>query len=886
MKKLLMLMVVLTMCLALPVMAATTVLYDNFDSHTDGVLTGQSAPTGQTWAAWASYTSNDVGSAYGRTGKGAAMAVDWSDRLNKIPLGTTLTGADDEETVVLSFNGYREFTGAYGSAADTRQQVRIEDTVSGNYIQVRWQGIQDTYNSGIQVEGLGFSALVDSYRSGWVNFELKVNLSSGAIILSWYDIDNSDNKGSYYIGSFDTGTYAFAPDGVSINQRKVAVPSMGLDNLTVKTIHEPTVVVLDEDFDDYTDGDLDGQTATNGQVWDTYSTYYGQVGSGDQARSGKGIAPVAGDWKSAIDDLSLGMPLSPSGDNDTVVLSFDAYRSGGTDPSWTPETRHYVRLTDSVNTSSSIEVFWGGAQGGTHDIKVAGLGLDATLGAYATGWLRFELRVNLSSGASQLSWYDMDVPGNGAVYDLGSFNTTTYPFAPDGLRMHQRRVNCTTVGMDNVIVEMIPAPTGSLVIVESDGSTDSAESATASDDSFTVALGSAPDANVVVAISSGSLTGDAPLYSPDELTFTPTNWSTAQDVDIQAADDEVIEGSHTDTITLSTESTDLDYDLLFDTQVTVNVTDNEIVIGLLGTYVDANDTDNTDSAGAWLAAGDPCDNLWQYYTNVDLTNGNGYLAYGSENAPEIYTTLTGLTASTDYDVYVVYADSWHTYRMIQAGFTSGSLDEFNIFDGVSRMYYDGIHADRYQALIGTATSDGSGDLVVYVDDDDVNDLNVRYDGVAYQLSKIILNKTILELEEGGASDSFTVKLNKAPISDVVVTITEYISPGDVEEMSSVTLNSYNWSVGLTVPVTATDDSDSEAAKEYTYLVLDANSPGDSYFDGHRTIVTVGITDNECGSGSGYPGMDFNDDCYVNFEDFADFAIDWMDCTVPGDPACN
>jgi hypothetical protein len=34
-----------------------------------------------------------------------------------------------------------------------------------------------------------------------------------------------------------------------------------------------------------------------------------------------------------------------------------------------------------------------------------------------------------------------------------------------------------------------------------------------------------------------------------------------------------------------------------------------------------------------------------------------------------------------------------------------------------------------------------------------------------------------------------------------------------------------------------------------------------------------------------PPMDFNNDCYVNFKDFAIFSVDWLNCGNPYDPNC-
>ncbi len=224
---------------------ATVVLSDNFDDSTNGALTGQNADTGQTWGAWGSYASTDVGAAYGRTGKGIGMSNDWSDRLNKISLGTTLTGGVAEDVVVLSFDAERGSTGEWGAATSTRQNVRLTDTVSGNFIKVSWGDADATsgWLHKIEIMGLGLDTQLDAYRSGWLNFELSVNLTTGQTDLTWDNLDNSDGA-TYDLGTFDTSAYAFAPNEVGVHQRRVAVPTIGMDNLMVSTVPEPATMSL------------------------------------------------------------------------------------------------------------------------------------------------------------------------------------------------------------------------------------------------------------------------------------------------------------------------------------------------------------------------------------------------------------------------------------------------------------------------------------------------------------------------------------------------------------------------------------------------------------------------------------------------------------------
>ena len=83
-------------------------------------------------------------------------------------------------------------------------------------------------------------------------------------------------------------------------------------------------------------------------------------------------------------------------------------------------------------------------------------------------------------------------------------------------------------------------------IVELDGSTDVDESGTT--DTFTVVLDAQPTSDVVIALTSSD-TGEATISG--SLTFTPANWDTAQTVTITGADDLTVDGTQTESITVS-----------------------------------------------------------------------------------------------------------------------------------------------------------------------------------------------------------------------------------------------------------------------------------------------------------------------------------------------
>lgn len=129
---------------------------------------------------------------------------------------------------------------------------------------------------------------------------------------------------------------------------------------------------------------------------------------------------------------------------------------------------------------------------------------------------------------------------------------------------------------------------------------------------------------------------------------------------------------------------------------------------------------------------------------------------------------------------------------------------------------------------------------------------------------------------------------KAKDSDGVALGDYYVAAYEPNEPIEIRL-SVN---GSDVSATVTHMNSSETI-EFTTTVTEPGSPGfggqityedegaKAYFDNFR------VTGLSCGD----PGTltlkgDVNDDCYVDFEDFAALALNWMKCTDPSDAGCD
>jgi hypothetical protein len=133
--------------------------------------------------------------------------------------------------------------------------------------------------------------------------------------------------------------------------------------------------------------------------------------------------------------------------------------------------------------------------------------------------------------------------------------------------------------------------TAGLIVVQSGGSTIVAEGGAT--DTFTVALQSAPTANVTVTLNPGTQV----TVAPATLTFTPTNWNTAQTVTVTAVDDALVEGAHTGTIAFTVTSTDTAYNAITVPSVSVNIADNDGVLTGLTIVESGGSTAVTEGSG-------------------------------------------------------------------------------------------------------------------------------------------------------------------------------------------------------------------------------------------------------------------------------------------------
>ena len=278
---------------------------------------------------------------------------------------------------------------------------------------------------------------------------------------------------------------------------------------------------------------------------------------------------------------------------------------------------------------------------------------------------------------------------------------------------------------------------------------------------YTVNLATQPSAGVTVTISGHTgtdltLTG---LSATDTLTFTTSNWNTAQSVTVTAGQD--ADGSD-DEETLTHTAAGGNY-AGETADIAVTVDDDETVSVVLSET--ALSVDEGDTTGA------------------------SYTVRLSHRPSETVTvTVTG-QAGTDLTLAGLSGTNTLT-------FTTSNWDAAQTVTVKAGEDADG--ADDAATLTHTAAGGNyageTADLAVTVDDDETVSL--------------VLTPTTLEVDEGDdAGGTYTVKLSHAPAQAVTVEVTGHSGTDLSLDKTTLTFTTSNWNTAQTVKVTARHDAD-------------------------------------------------------------------------------
>ena len=331
--------------------------------------------------------------------------------------------------------------------------------------------------------------------------------------------------------------------------------------------------------------------------------------------------------------------------------------------------------------------------------------------------------------------------------------------------------------------------TAAIVLAASSLSVDEGDT---SGESYTVKLSHVPTASVTVTVS-GHAGSDVSL-DKSSLTFTTSNWNTAQTVTVKAAEDP---DAADDTVTLTHTAAGAEYD--------------DLTASLVVTV------DDDDTARVWIIP-----------TALTVLGGgsNSYaVALTSEPAGAVTVTASGHAGSDlslDQTVLTFTTSNWNTAQTI----TVSAADDASAAS-VSLAHAVASTADSvYNALSGRGVT-----------------VTVVPTGPSIQVVQlgITTSRQFLAVPEGG-SNTYSVVLSRVPSGAVTVTITD---PTDNTEATaspdSLTFTTSNWNTAQIVTVSAAEDDDAVADPVST---VTHSLSGGGYADVSAPDVAVTIIEND------------------------------------------
>ena len=308
---------------------------------------------------------------------------------------------------------------------------------------------------------------------------------------------------------------------------------------------------------------------------------------------------------------------------------------------------------------------------------------------------------------------------------------------------------------------------------------------------YTVKLSSSPTDTVTVTIGGGdpavSLSGDT--LTNNQVTFTTTNWNTAQTITVTPVKDDNAVG---ETITLTHTLSGGAYAGIAADSVTVSLTDS--------------DTRNLVLSEESLAVTEG-DATGVGYTVKLATQPSGSVTVTISGHDGADLTLSGTTLTNNQLTFTT--TNWGTAQTV----TVKAGDDDN--------------ADNESETLAHTASGGdyvniTKDLPVSITDDDTAD--------------IVLSKTDLTLTEGDAAgSSYTVKLATEPTGEVTVTVSGHAGTDLTLNKTTLTFTVDNWDDVQTVTVKAGQDNDGAAD---TAMLTHTASGGDYASVSNTLPVTV------------------------------------------------
>ncbi len=352
--------------------------------------------------------------------------------------------------------------------------------------------------------------------------------------------------------------------------------------------------------------------------------------------------------------------------------------------------------------------------------------------------------------------------------------------------------NYSGISINTISATITDNDTAGVSVTESSGSTAVAEGGVS--DTYSLVLTSQPTSDVVVTLNTGAQLSALSTT----LTFTSSNWNSAQVITVSAVDDSVAEGNHAGTITHTVVSSDPNYNGISVSNLTATITDN-------------------DSAGVTLA---------ESGGSTNVTEGSA--------TPDTYTVVLNSQPTSGVDINLS-ADSQVNISASTLTFTTSNwntpqtVSVTAVDDSIAEGSHSGVITHLVSSSDSTYSALSVASVTAQVTDNDTAGVSVSESSGSTTVT------------EAGTTDTYTMVLTSQPTSNVMVTLS-----ADAQIMtsaSSLTFTSSNWNTLQTVTVTAVDDSVAEGT--HSGVITHSSSSSDPNYNALSvSSVTAQITDND------------------------------------------
>lgn len=240
-------------------------------------------------------------------------------------------------------------------------------------------------------------------------------------------------------------------------------------------------VLIDDDFESgYTDGNITGQTAPNGQTWFDHPWHPSDIIWGDFGLGGKGAGPDLAVHTHGQSVIPLGRRVNRDHWQHVLYVRGDV-RGGG--PNIVPDTPGCYAQLDATAGNGSPEWSWANVgvvdygdanrfvSHGRHFLQPAYLVPTGNgwIDSATTNWFRCDATYDLAAGTARYTYYERGNPANSNVSDF-SWDPDVHDVQFDGVHIILWRHadgQSPWPGVDNLYVAVggVPPPRRSLICI-------------------------------------------------------------------------------------------------------------------------------------------------------------------------------------------------------------------------------------------------------------------------------------------------------------------------------------------------------------------------------------------------------------------------------------